>query len=89
MGKTGRKFTSDEIQAARVEAAKIERRIARECLSPDFGFAEHVTREAKLRYRDSQLRLAERIEAGELDGNATVAQRIRYALTGDCPSLLP
>jgi len=52
------------LQEARIFAAKINRKCAAEALSPDFGFAEHVTHEKKLEYVKKQITLAEEIENG-------------------------
>lgn len=83
------KYTKEQLQEARTYAASINRRIAKDCFLPDFGFASHVTEKGKQEYANKNLALADSIEAGELDHNFTVAQRMRYHLTGECVALLP
>ena len=76
-------------QAARVYAAKIDRELAAHAFDPDFGFADHVTPEDKAEYVAKHIALAEQIEAGELDHNFTVWQRMEYFRTGQSVPFLP
>ena len=74
--------------AARVYAAKINRELAAHAFDNDFGFASHVTLADKQAYAERNIKLAENIEAGKLDNNFTVCQRMNYYLTGECVPFL-
>ena len=76
-------------QQAREYAAQVNFDIAQAARLPDFGFASHVTDEAKAAYIQRELDLANDILAGKLDHNFTVWQRMNYCLTGECVALLP
>jgi len=76
------------IKQARVYAAKIHREIAAEALTADY-YANHVTTEKRQEIKERNIKLAEEIERGEHDHNFTVAQKMHYFLTGECPALLP
>ena len=83
------RFSPDQIQAARVYAAKNCRECAEHAFDDDFGFASHVTLEDKKQYAAEKLQLAQDIESGEKDGCFTVWQNMYYFLTGECVPFLP
>ena len=76
------------IEQARIYAAKVNREIAAEAFTADY-YADHVTVEKRQEIKERNIKLAEEIERGEHDGNFTVAQRMHYFQTGECPALLP
>ena len=53
------------------------------------AYASHVSEETKDLILSNDLKEADRIETGELDGNFTFWQRINERLTGNCVALLP
>lgn len=75
-------------QDARIYAALVHRAIAAEALTADY-YADHVTMQQRQEIKERELKLAEEIERGEHDHNFTVAQKMHYFLTGECPALLP
>ena len=80
---------NEQLKAARVYAAKIDRDIAAHAFDPDFGFAAHVTYKDKVIYAANHALHACEIEAGLHDHNFTVWQRMNYYLTGECVPFLP
>ena len=82
-------FTKDQLQRAMLYAAEINWKCTSECMDDDFGFADHVTDQDKLNYREKQETYAEEIEAGKHDHNFTIRQRMYYFLTGESVALLP
>lgn len=50
-------------------------------------YASHVTEETKEKALNKMLTDADRIENGHVD-NFTIAQRVHYAMTGECVALL-
>lgn len=77
------------LQDARDYAASISDRLADRALDDDFGFAEHVTHEDKLRYIERHRRNAAEIRDCKHDHNFTIWQRMNYYLTGKDVALLP
>ncbi len=51
------------------------------------AYAAHVTEETKQAAMDKMLLQADAIERGEVN-NFTIAQRVHYAMTGECVALL-
>lgn len=81
-------FTETQIQRAREKVAADWRKMARAIRETD-DYAPHVTEAEKdARFRKDKSFAAD-IEAGLVDHNFTVAQRIWFELTGECVALLP
>lgn len=82
-------YTSEQLQKAREYAAKLPYELARECLEPGFGYADHITEADKRRFSEAYFKHAQEIEQGLHDHNFTVWQRMHYYLTGECVAFLP
>lgn len=77
------------IQQARDYAAELNFNMAKDCFDTNYGFASHISYSDKVKYRKDNIQQGLDIEAGKLDHNFTIAQRMHYFLTGDCVALLP
>ena len=80
-------YSEQQMQDARVYAARIDRQLAAEA-STSPHYASHVTPDDRLAIQARHLESAEAIERGECDHNFTIAQRMRYYLTGECVPFL-
>ena len=81
-------YSEQQLQNARVYAARIDRQLAAEALTADY-YASHITAADRESIKARHLESAEAVERGEHDGNFTVAQRMRYYLAGECVPFLP
>ena len=81
-------WTEQQLQDARVYAARLDRELAAESLTADY-YASHITVADRERIQARYLESAEAIERGKCDGNFTIAQRMHYYLTGECVPFLP
>ena len=81
-------FTEQQLQDARIYAAKIYRQLAEEAITANY-YAAHVSKEDRLKIQKDHLRYAEEIENGQHDHNFTIRQRMYYYLTGESVAFLP
>jgi len=76
-------YTPEELQKARIYAAKTERNMIEAYKSKEF-----LVNNPEKWLADTN-KIIKDIESGKLDGNFTIWQRMNYYLTGKCPALLP
>lgn len=83
------RFSNEQLQEARVYAAKPNLACANSAREDANYFADHITEAQKETYIQKELDYASKILAGNCDRNFTVRQRMYYYLTGQCVALLP
>jgi hypothetical protein len=82
-------FTESKLQSARLHAANSIRETASHVLDDDYGFAEHVTMQEKIKVQNDYLQWANEIEQGLHDNNFTVKQTMFFYLTGKTLPFFP